>query len=204
MRIIDKNKDFYDYCSHIYGADKSITFDRRGSVFLTDEIIVGSQRDLHSDWNTHTLYGFRVLEVGDIQYLIKVSNVKFINDYKNCIYDRLVSYKLDIVHEYQEHKHRYNTPLSFHTVNFCWDWKQTMHHYEIYPEENIKVTPIELPILTGTSLTKLLDPDTIWKELCNYISGLKNDKNVDIGTSDVEKVVNHGFDKKESFRGVRK
>ena len=204
MRIIDKNKDFYDYYSHIYGEDKAITFDRRGSVFLTDEMIVGSERRLHSDRKTHTLYGFRILEVGDVQYLIKVSNVKFLNDYTHQIYNKLISYKFDAVHIYQDHKHRYKTPISLHTVDFSWDWKQHTHHYEIYPEENPKVTPIELPILAGTSLTKLLDPDTVWKELSNYISALKNDKNVDIGTTNIEKVVNHGFDKKESFRGVRK
>jgi hypothetical protein len=205
MRIIDKNQDFYDYYSHIYGEDKSIAFDRRGSIFLTDEMIVGcSKRDLHSDWSTHTLYGFRILEVGDVQYLIKVSNVKFINDYMNLIYDKLVSYTFDIVYAYQDHKHRYKTPMSLHTVDFSWDWKQKVHHYEIYPDENKNITPIELPILANTSLTKLLNPDTIWKELCNYISSLKNDKNVDIGTTDIEKVINHGFDKKESFRGERK
>ena len=92
--------------------------------------------------------------------------------------------------------------MSLHTVDFSWDWKQATPHYEIYPKEDTEVEPIELPILANTSLTKLLDPDTIWKELSNYISSLKNDKNVDSGITDVEKVVNHGFDKKESFRGV--
>jgi hypothetical protein len=39
MKIIDRNKDYYDYLSHVYGVDGNIAFDRRGSVLLTDRYI---------------------------------------------------------------------------------------------------------------------------------------------------------------------
>ena len=35
MRILDKNKDFYDYLSHTQIADDSVLFDRRDSIKLT-------------------------------------------------------------------------------------------------------------------------------------------------------------------------
>ena len=35
MRIIDKNKDYYDWLSHTEISDDSILFDRRNSEFLT-------------------------------------------------------------------------------------------------------------------------------------------------------------------------
>lgn len=39
MLIIDKNNDFYDHISYIYGVDKKVVFDRRGSSLITDEDI---------------------------------------------------------------------------------------------------------------------------------------------------------------------
>ena len=37
MLIIDRNKDFYDHFSHIYGVDNKVVFDRRGSTRINDE-----------------------------------------------------------------------------------------------------------------------------------------------------------------------
>jgi hypothetical protein len=59
---------------------------------------------------------------------------------------------------------------------------------------------IEDPILADTSLTSILDGEAIWKEIQNYISSLNNEVDVETDISDVDKAVNHGFDKKTSFR----
>jgi arginine/lysine/ornithine decarboxylase len=56
------------------------------------------------------------------------------------------------------------------------------------------------PVIKQTSLTSLLAPEEIWKELQNYISSLNNDEDVNHMTN-VEKIENYGFDKKISFRG---
>ena len=37
MRIIDKNKDYYDYLAHQVDSDDGVTFDRRGSIPLRHE-----------------------------------------------------------------------------------------------------------------------------------------------------------------------
>lgn len=37
MRIIDKNKDYYDYLAHQPDSDDGVTFDRRGSIPLRNE-----------------------------------------------------------------------------------------------------------------------------------------------------------------------
>ena len=58
---------------------------------------------------------------------------------------------------------------------------------------------IMLPILQGTSLTKVLDAETVWIEIQTYISSLDNDKDIDLDTTDKEKATIHGFDK-QSFR----
>ena len=46
----------------------------------------------------------------------------------------------------------------------------------------------------------MLDPKETWIELQTYFSSLGNDKDIDLHLTDVEKAVNHGFDKKTSFR----
>ena len=40
MRIIDKNKDFYDYLQGIY-PDRLLVFDRTGSFVLTKQALCG-------------------------------------------------------------------------------------------------------------------------------------------------------------------
>ena len=38
MQIIDKNKDYYDYCQFEFGpVDKTATFDRQGSKVLSEK-----------------------------------------------------------------------------------------------------------------------------------------------------------------------
>jgi hypothetical protein len=54
--------------------------------------------------------------------------------------------------------------------------------------------------LKNTIITRIIDPFVIWKELSNYISSKNNDKDIDIKMTDEERAINHGFDKKYSFR----
>lgn len=204
MYILDKNKDFYDYFSHIYGEDKSITFDRRGSSICTDEMLIGSERATHHRWGDKTNTAFRLIEVGNIQYVIKIYDIVFLTDYKKQIYSELQSYKMKLDHVYRNNIHYFKSSISIHDLSVDFEYKHMDWIYPSKPVEEGKYVPIELPIFAGTSLTGILNAEEIWKELSNYISSLKNDKAVDIGTTDIEKVVNHGFDKKESFRGKNK
>ena len=55
------------------------------------------------------------------------------------------------------------------------------------------------PLLRDTGIPALIPPFEIYKNLEMYISSLKTEKTVDIATND-EKIINHGFDMKSSFR----
>ena len=57
----------------------------------------------------------------------------------------------------------------------------------------------EKPLLCDTAIPALIPPFEIYKNLEMYISSLKTEKTVDIATND-EKIINHGFDMKSSFR----
>ena len=59
MYILDKNTDYYDYFSHIYGEDKSITFDRRGSAIIKDEMLVDL---LDVERRTYDLYSGLIIK----------------------------------------------------------------------------------------------------------------------------------------------
>lgn len=205
MYIIDKNKDYYDYLSHIYGIDKQIVFDRRGSTVATDEKIVY----LLENYKYRKSESFVLLEVGNTQYVFKIYDIQF--EKSDIYYEQFKSCKIEYFHIYRNNKHYYNSIMSLREIVFKYNWLSngwrrvsknfgyniTNNFKNDIARENDKV--IDLPILANTSITSLIKPEEIWIELQTYISSLKNDKNIDIKLSDVDKAVNHGFDK-YSFR----
>lgn len=202
MYIIDKNKDFYDYFSHIYGEDKAITYDRRGSSIIVDETIV----DLSTRWSRgwYSDPTFVILEIGYAQYLIELSD--FVFEPTPFAMKGFVSCKLELVRKFNDQKHYYQKPMSIHGVSIkrLWNtktkrmWIASESYSEIISE--IPDRAIENPILSKTGLTSILDPEEIWIELQAYISSLGNDKDISIEMTDIERAEIHGFDKKTSFR----
>jgi len=69
VKIIDKNKDYYDYLSGIYGIEDDITFDRRGSTILTNRNILDSMEENSS-------IDLLLLETGFVHYVFKISYEK--------------------------------------------------------------------------------------------------------------------------------
>lgn len=202
MFIIDKNKDYYDYFSNIYGCDKNITFDRRGSRIITDETVTSLYRYNKNEEQ------FIILEIGNVQYFIRLYDLVLKKaDYLYSTAEVFVSIKMEIVNIFRDNKNIYGFPISIRSVeipfrSYHYD-KKTGKFITDYTEYSVTNTiVINLPILANTQLTRLINPEEIWKELSNYISSLKNDKN-SVFVPDIQKVVNHGFDKKESFRNIK-
>jgi len=206
--IIDKNKDYYDYLSHIYGVDKKVTYDRRGSKSIKDEDIVNLlyviKYPYHSYFDSREY--FIVMEVGDTQYLIKVFDIKY-KEKELC--DKFISCSMKLMWVFKNHTHYFDTPMSIHgvKVKYQWKWKnrKSYTHYIINDNFNDVITnildkSINNPILSDTQITSLIGGDDIWQDLQNYISSLNNDSDITIPMTDVEKIEVHGFDKKTSFR----
>lgn len=207
MQIIDRNKDYYDHLSHIYGIDKKITFDRRGSVIVSNESLL-ELIDV-KDYRYSDTYYFFILEIGFVQYLIKVGKVKL--KYQNeklssYNYNRVLSLQMKIAKVYHDNKHYYDTPLSIRRayIKTIWKWdsddKYIINDNFSDTIKEVGDSHIDLPILSNTKITSLITADEIWKELQNYISALNNDKDNDTIMNDIEKAEVHGFDKKTSFR----
>lgn len=205
MYIIDRNRDYYDYLSHIYGVDKKVVFDRRGSTAITDGDIVNDLHDLrhYGILPIRKKSNYLILEVGYVQYLIEISEIKmrstaFGSEYESC--------KMSLIHTYRENKHHFDEPLSLHEVSLGYKWnrkgKRLYAIDEGYTEaiDEVFRNKFGTPLLASTHLTKLIDAEDIWRELQTYISSLNNDIDVDLNMTDVEKAEIHGFDKKTSFR----
>lgn len=204
MYAIDKKKDIYDYLSHIYGIDKAVTFDRRGSIVINDLTLVSTSgyNDLRNEKE-----GFILLEVGNVQYVIQLFD--FVKT--KGMFPSVISCSMKVIYTYRDYKHYYTSPLSVRGVDINnyrwknWSWKGNNEREFIFTnnfKEDLRVlsTFIALPIMSNSQLASLIGADEIWKELQNYISSLNNDKNIELPMTDVEKAVNHGFDKKTSFR----
>ena len=208
MYIIDSNKDYYDYVSHIYGLDKKIVFDRRGSTRIESKDLVDLRETRYYGGKTQ----FILLETGMVQYLLKLDNIVVTDENKPknkhidlSAYQHVKSFDVEIVDKFEDHKNVTGCPIAIRSVHNSW---RSYHYIKQFPTEykDYKITndiELDLPILASTCITKIIPAEEIWKNICNYISSLGNDKDV-AQASDIEKIVNHGFDKKESFRGNRK
>jgi len=214
MLIIDRNKDFYDYQSNIYGVDKTVVYDRRESIPVCDMRLVEmafdrTQNDLYDNFKdkrvrmSHT--AFLLLEIGFVQYAIKVTDVQFDKAW-DAHFPTLVSCKFEIVKTYNEQRHIFAVPVSIHHLHVKGYMGHRTFIYQFPTLDDIaKVEECEYydyilnPILAKSSLTALFSAFDVWRDIQTYISSLGNDKNVDIKMTDVGKAETHGFDK-NSFR----
>jgi len=204
MYIIDNNKDFYDYVSHIYGTDKQIILDRRESARVTDESLLYVSTENYPKYERET---FLLLEYGFVQKIFRLFNLDYIP--KNLSY----TYDIEHFHTYSEHVNLFGCPISISRclirVPWVYRWEKKKNKRIPIPSiddlrrntknDGVQKTLIKYPILKDTQLTKFLDPIEVWSEIQNYISSLNNDPNVDIPMSNKERAALHGFDK-YSFR----
>ena len=204
MYIIDRNKDYYDHYSNIYGVDKKVVFDRRGSVRITDSDIVSLAMSKYTRIFSRYLERefYVVLEVGETQYLLQLNDVKL--KLRSDTNIEVNDYQLQIVRVFDDHKHYYESAISLCGVDINWLYRHvdvSRWQSSLY-SDLIRHTykHINLPIIGQTKLTKLIDGDTVWKLLQTYLSNLNTVTRNDTQT-DIQKLESHGFDKKFSFRG---
>jgi hypothetical protein len=205
MLIIDRNKDFYDHFSHIYGVDNKVVFDRRGSTRINDERLLDYlyKRTIYPDRDAYFM-----LEVGREQYLIEVSNIQYDDPY---IGGPLRSCEMKVLNHFKENASLFNKPITLSPVAVRWKYDFKRNRCEARPLKTLtelidlfssnyqwELTKIT-PILAGTSLTKIIDPFEIWKALQMYISSLNTEKDIELDMTEEAKAETHGFDK-QSFR----
>jgi hypothetical protein len=220
MRILDKHKDYYDYLAGIYGIDNTVFFDRRGSVKLSQDRLI---QEFEYDWSGYNYEDddtfseyikkkdlFAIVEAGYNQYLIRASNIRrkklSKEGYPSFLYDG----DLELVHVFDDHKHYFTAPVNFYPV--------MLYNYHLSKDGTVpknlnyandihislrKGCPenIENPIFIETKIPSVLDAHAVYVNIFDYISS-KADFDIIDTRDDVAKAVDHGFDKKTSFRNV--
>lgn len=202
MRILDKNKDFYDY---LQDYDSDIVFDRRGSHILTrEELNVWS---LYYRYKSEFTDKYFLLQIGYTNWLILAKATK-IGD-GGSGYFTVEDYSLELVEMWKD----YNKSVDFkfgeisskfsieHLYSKKWEYKKFIDDVKLgnfeYKNNLAEKSPI---VLSKTKLPSILNAQDIYLAIEEWLSHKKDDV-VHDSMTDKEKIVSHGFDTKSSFRG---
>ena len=200
MRILDKNKDFYDY---LQDYDSDIVFDRRGSHILTNEEL--NFFPLYNRYKVDDVY--LLLQIGYTNWLIVEKPIKIIKDVSgyNIVKDFSIEliemwkdYNKSVDFKFGEIKNRYTieyiTSKKFnHNLALIDDIKLGNFEYKNNLAEKSQI------VLSKTKLPSILNAQDVYLAIEEWLSHKKDDVIHDSMT-DKEKIVSHGFDTKSSFR----
>ena len=223
MRIIDKLYDYYDY---LQDHNDTLVFDRRNSYVVTKEDIL-RYFDYYRD------FIFCLLQCGATYWLFLVSFTKYDkqdpDNPRPVDYDMelLISWK-DYDHDFELLK--FDRIDRWGWESYSWKHKRlSAEKSQTYLEKmrddiihrdfrvkgsyNERYNPVKqeqekdlYPILKSCGIASLIDPETLFYAIDEYFSLKKteSEKTVAEGTTNTDKIINHGFDTKTSFRGKMK
>lgn len=190
MKIISKYKDYYDYLSGIYGIDEKLVLDRRNytpltyvpSVMSTDIILIG-------EYMIHGLWIDGKFLLGDA-----------IEPYANQ--DREQYYWTESKYNKSEYwvipDGRMSNLYCLKDVKFLGDNSPTWKHD--CPIMLGYHDPSPFPILKDYNVGSLISPERIWLMLSEWLSKRITKFEEHVEPSNDIKIINSGFDLKESFR----
>ena len=176
MRIIDKNSDFYDYIQNIY-YDNSLTFDRTNSFLLTKDFICSNI------WDTNDDSKYLLLQICNTfwLFLLKIK--------KNTYNEKTLNIFIQKINT-NDYKIRKN--LNTYTI-----WQDFRGGF--------KKIKKDIPLLKACGIASIVNPVDIYLSIEEYFSLEKtaSERTESIGITDIDKLENHGFDKRTSFRNIK-
>lgn len=201
MRILDKNKDFYDY---LQDYESDIVFDRRGSHILTNEEL--NFFPLYNRYKVDDVY--LLLQIGYTNWLIVEKPIKIIKDISG--YNIVKDFSIELIEMWKD----YNKSIDFkfgeiknrYTIEYLTSKK---FNQDLALMDDIKLGNFEYKnnlaekspiVLSKTKLPSILNAQDVYLAIEEWLSHKKDDVAHDSMT-DKEKIVSHGFDTKSSFRG---
>lgn len=220
MKIIDKNKDYYDFYQNIY-RDDTFTFDRRDSYDLSKEEFASNFDDIYHysarkptkyydckmPENTimlqvcHTFWLFQLIEKLE-NFKCVDYDLKLLKTWKNYNSEPKII-ELSIVHvgcyfirTINKEKESAFDP----NTNTWYRYSKVFNNFKIYKNGNYEVKTI--PILKNIGIASFVDPLDIYLSLEEYFSEMKtnSERTEPIGMTNDDKIISHGFDTKSSFR----
>ena len=224
MRIFCKEKDYYDYLQ-IY--DDDIIFDRRNSIHLSDKDIICSfptynKRNYFSKkYDDKNLYQVLALRAGYKLFFfkIKISNFSEFGTRGSFLSSSEFDYEVNYLGSKLDYTYK-GDPLNFfsYEVEIGRDrkWniieadpiKDNINNLKCYPLNYDSwhncITEYNVPFIGNTFVAKYISGDEIYNAIDDYLRSLNNDVDQESeGITDVDKAINHGFDKRTSFRNVK-
>lgn len=233
MKIIDRNSDYYDYLWQQNGDDEVVFDRRGSVLLskqtLCDAInrghggyqIINGKKGfipllpynkffLSFEKNRGEPFFLFVLAAGFNFFVIKLSTLRY-EENTNLLID--FSMELICSRKWYEYK---GEPLNLYTVDSkafavgklsAEEWhKANFSNCNFRPLLNLsgELERCPIPILRGAGFASIIPPEEIYCGIDEYLLASKNDVSAEsAGLSDVDKAVNHGFDKRTSFRNVK-
>lgn len=230
MRIIDKNKDFYDYLQGIY-PDRLLVFDRTGSFVLTKQALCDCIPEharrpgcfvLLQVCNTFWLYYARRVRKKDALVLEQPEyNFELVTSWKNYNKQRQLL-KLNLIDfsagdifpnrwAFWMYEDKDKMAAALASVDFAEKKDLLMtavdaNNYRVLYDtrwySNLRAK-YRVPILSSSGLVGGIDPLEMYLSIEEYLSFEKtaSERTESVGLTDKERITNHGFDVKHSFRG---
>ncbi len=200
MYIISKWRDYYDYLSHIYGQDKSIVYDRRpfhrppppeysSSIKIEQKNLPQFPSKVIgiSEFNN---YDFKLVSICSKPFLlVKVAYTGNFTLYEKSKFPEALYKSLTKRHFFS--KESYLTQLG----------KESSALLEVSKKLNAPVFSLETSYRNDAAYVDYNIP--ILSDLGNTIKP-SPDTTVNDTMNSKEKIVSHGFDLKQSFRGKNK
>ena len=225
MKIIDKNYDFYDYLQGVY-PDRTVTFDRTKSFTLT-------KGEVRNGLN-YTTYGINkigqtsyvLLQVCNRFWLFEaivlgLDNYDCVRDYTINLISTWANYNVGrklfsfnyiklngddwFAHwsaKTEDRKHK----IAIDAINRGNYTKEYSLSVEYGYRNNERTIIYNIPLLKASGFAELINPLDIYLAIEEYFSleRAAAERRESIGLTNDDKITNHGFDTKISFRGGQK
>lgn len=215
MKILTprNNKDYYDYLTGIYGIDPKVVYDRRQFTVLarldtpffsknatekdTPKKEIRTQKWIGRHWvwaNEYVATTLHcMLEVGLKWYFFEVE--RYLDNLSNVCLD----WKIVETKEIAKSQRLGISPMTFYKAykNYSLPWLNAKVDIRVD-----KSDAISNPILDGTPITSLIQPQEIYLCLSAYISS-QNEADFTDSRTDEQKAESAGFDRKTSFRNIK-
>ena len=191
MKILSKYKDYFVYLAGIYGEDPKLILDRTNAemnsfkprepqliyINFCGTVYIGL-------WTgNYVIYHYEELE-----QFCKENSIE-LNSNKNWTYIRVNGYRTTIP---KSLKFKLKLKVAY---GIC--IKHTPYA-DMLKEDAF--TPY--PVLKEYNFNSLFSPEEAWIEISNWLSAINTESDT-IKITDKQKIVNHGFDLKSSFRNIK-
>jgi len=221
MRIFCKERDYYDY---LQIHDDDIIFDRRNYCVWSNNEIISHFPTYEKNIlrpNDGTRYQILALRAGYKLFFFKLTIFDISNnDMRGDLLNTLdFKYNIEFIGSRFDYTYK-DDPLTFvgYEANIGHDRKYNTVVADVLKDNlnNIKCYSLKydwwhhrdgeycVPLISNTFVAKYISGEEIYNAIDDYLRSKKNDVDQESsGITDVDKAINHGFDKRTSFRNVK-